>query len=149
VDDLLERAGCRNVIHLHGFLPELRCTACGHLWNIGYTEWPAGSQCPSAGCGSIRGVKPNIVFFGEMAPRYADLWEAFESTASDDVMIVIGTSGVVLPVNAMASAFNGFSILNNLEAEPAIDDSLFARTFYLPATQAAPQIGEVLRERLG
>lgn len=149
VDDLLERAGCKNVIHLHGFLPELRCTACGHVWNIGYTEWPTGSKCPASDCESIRGVKPNIVFFGEMAPRYNDLWTAFDSVASSDVLIVIGTSGVVLPVNAMAASFSGFSILNNLEEEPAIDSSLFNRAFYMPATEAAVRITEALQERLG
>ena len=149
VDDLLERAGCRNVVHLHGFLPELRCTACGCIWSIGYSEWNPGSPCPGDGCGNIRGVKPNIVFFGEMAPRYADLWEVFESTASDDVFIVIGTSGVVLPVNTMASSHEGFTILNNLEEEPAIESRLFDRTFYLPATLAVSEIDQVLRELLG
>lgn len=33
VDDLLERAGVQNVIHLHGFLREMLCTACGQIWD--------------------------------------------------------------------------------------------------------------------
>ena len=38
VDDLLERAGCDEVIHLHGTLRELRCESCGHVWDVGYAE---------------------------------------------------------------------------------------------------------------
>ena len=149
VDDLLERAGCRNAIHLHGRLQELRCTACEHIWNIGHTEWRTGTPCPAEGCGCIRGVKPNIVFFGEMAPRYADLWEEFESTGPDDVLIVIGTSGVVLPVNTLAQVHEGYRILNNLEPEPAIDEAQFEQAFYMPATKAVEEIDAALRERLG
>ncbi|MEE6566599.1 Sir2 family NAD-dependent protein deacetylase, partial [Campylobacter coli] len=33
VDDLLERAGCKDVVHLHGFLPELRCLKCEGIFN--------------------------------------------------------------------------------------------------------------------
>ena len=36
VDDMFEKAGCKGVIHLHGFLQELRCTKCKKLVNIGY-----------------------------------------------------------------------------------------------------------------
>ena len=40
VDDLLERAGCKDVIHLHGFLPEVRCELCETITNIGYQAMP-------------------------------------------------------------------------------------------------------------
>ena len=41
VDDLLERAGCKDVIHLHGFLPEVRCELCEAITNIGYQAMPS------------------------------------------------------------------------------------------------------------
>ena len=81
-----------------------------------------------------------------MAPRYSDLWSAFKDTAEEDILIVIGTSGVVLPVNAMASAHEGLRILNNLQPESAIDDSHFEQTFYKPATQAVDEIDAILRK---
>ena len=149
VDDLLERAGCRDVVHLHGFLPQLRCVECGHIWSLGYQAWQTGSPCPAPGCGSVRGVKPNIVFFGEAAPQYSVLWEAFDATRPRDLFIVIGTSGVVLPVDSMASSHEGFKILNNLHRESAIDDDLFDRVFHEPATHAVAKIDAILRERLG
>lgn len=147
VDDLLERAGCENVVHLHGFLPEMRCVDCGHVWNIGYTAWKKGARCPA--CPSVKGVRPQIVFFGEPAPHYALMWEAFASLSSRDVVVIIGTSGTVLPVADMAVQFRGFKILNNLAPEPAISDGVFDRVFYLPATQAAREMDQTVRERLG
>jgi NAD-dependent deacetylase len=38
VDDLFERAGCKDILHLHGFLPRLRCEECGATHLIGYTR---------------------------------------------------------------------------------------------------------------
>ena len=147
VDDLLERAGCRGVVHLHGFLPEMTCTQCGHVWNIGYAEWKTGSHCPR--CRSVEDARPHIVFFNEPAPAYETLWETFSALTSRDVVVVIGTSGTVLPVNEMAIQFRGFKILNNLAPEPGINGAVFDRVFYLPATQAAPKIDREIRELLG
>ena len=55
VDDLLERAGCHDVVHLNGFLPEMQCVDCGHVWNIGYVEWQKSVNCPQ--CPSVRAVR--------------------------------------------------------------------------------------------
>lgn len=146
VDDLLERAGCRDVVHLHGFLPEMQCVECGHVWNIGYWAWGKGGHCER--CPSIKGVRPNIVFFGEPAPKYELLWDAFSLNRLSDVAVVIGTSGVVLPVTQMAAQFRGYKILNNLAPEPAIDGDVFDHVIYLPATQAVADIDRLLAERL-
>jgi len=146
VDDLLERAGCHDVIHLHGFLPEMMCVNCERVWNIGYLEWKTGAPCPH--CQSAKGVRPHIVFFNEPAPQYALMWDTFASLTSEDVVVVIGTSGVVLPIAAMAQQFRGFKILNNLAPEPAINDAAFDRVFYQPATQAAREIDGIVRKRM-
>jgi NAD-dependent deacetylase len=145
VDDLLERAGCRNVVHLHGFLPEMTCAGCETIWNIGYSAWKTGTPCTS--CNSIRDVRPRIVFFGEAAPHYATMWNAIEALTNQDVLLVIGTSGKVLPISAIAMQYSGFKILNNLAPESAIDDDLFDRVLHLPATQAVKIIDSVLEER--
>ena len=147
VDDLLERAGCRNVVHLHGFLPELCCVQCDHVWSIGYTAWMKETQCPE--CRSVRDVRPHIVFFGEQAPHYGTMWSAFQSLAPQDVVVIMGTSGVVLPVGDMALQFPGFKILNNLAPELAIDDRVFDKVFHMPATKAVEKIDAILCERLG
>lgn len=64
VDDLFERAGCKDVLHLHGFLPRLRCEQCSQTELIGYTKQERTFTCKNCG-GSFR---PDIVFFGEAAP---------------------------------------------------------------------------------
>jgi len=146
VDDLLERAGCREVVHLHGFLPEMQCVDCKHVWSIGYAEWQKTVACPQ--CPSVSGVRPHIVFFGEPAPRYETMWRAFDSLRDGDVVVVIGTSGVVLPVTQMASYFPGYKILNNLAPEQAIDEHAFDHVIHKPATRAVEEIDQVLKERL-
>ena len=146
VDDLLERAGCSDVVHLHGFLPEMQCVDCGHIWNVGYAAWKNGDPCVR--CPSTASVRPNIVFFGEMAPMYEVMWGELASLTMRDVLLVIGTSGVVLPVTHMAAQFGGCKILNNLAAEEAIDGRAFDHVFYQPATQAVVSIDSVLKERL-
>lgn len=66
VDNLLERAGCTDVIHLHGHVQEMICMECQNVWNIGYRPWETNDRCPL--CGSVGHVKPNVVFFNEFPP---------------------------------------------------------------------------------
>jgi NAD-dependent deacetylase len=58
VDDLFERAGCEDVIHLHGFLTSIRCEGCNHQSDIGYQSIEAYSTCSKCGCS----MRPDIVF---------------------------------------------------------------------------------------
>jgi NAD-dependent deacetylase len=75
------------------------------------------------------------------------MWSAFSDLTPEDVVVIIGTSGVVLPVTEMARQFDGYKILNNLAPEPSIDDSAFDKTFYQPATKAVAEIDRILEER--
>lgn len=78
VDDLLERAGCTDVCHLHGRLQDMRCFACDHDWEHGLGPWAVGDDaCPN--CGNTDAVKPGVVFFGEMAPEYRRLQRVMDS----------------------------------------------------------------------
>jgi len=148
IDDLLERGGCSQVIHLHGRLADMMCLGCGHRWEHGDGDWdPAVDQCP--GCQSGKDVKPGIVFFGEAAPEYQTLYLTLASLRRQDVLVIIGTSGYVLPVALYASENRGTSLLNNLEPSDHIPDHVFDRVFYRPASEAAPLIEEVLVDLLG
>ncbi|HEC1576580.1 TPA: NAD-dependent deacetylase [Campylobacter upsaliensis] len=113
VDDLLERAKCEGVIHLHGFLPELRCLKCGKIFNIGY-ESIQNKTCPSCQSANLR---HNIVMFEEQAPEYQRLYELLEQT---HLFIAIGTSGAVLPVGHYAKMCEK-SILNLLESDENLE----------------------------
>lgn len=131
VDDLFERAGCPDVIHLHGTLTDLRCEECGRVYEIGY-ESQEGSTCPSCESDNIR---HNVVMFGEAAPMYAELQRAIEEC---DLFVVIGSSGQVINTAWIAQWFE-YSILNNLESDDMLDP--FFKTLYIEkATTAAPKI---------
>jgi NAD-dependent deacetylase len=90
VDDLHERAGSKNVIHLHGSLFESRSTLDENLiYSMKGWELKLGDTCER---GSQ--LRPNIVWFGEMVPMI----ELASKIASDaDVFLIVGTSMVVYP----------------------------------------------------
>lgn len=90
VDDLHERAGSSNVMHLHGSLFESRSTRDENLvYKINGWELKLGDLCER---GSQ--LRPNIVWFGEMVPMI----EVASRVAADaDIFLVVGTSLVVYP----------------------------------------------------
>ncbi|MFW9856291.1 MAG: NAD-dependent deacylase [Candidatus Thorarchaeota archaeon] len=96
VDDLHERAGSRNVIHLHGEIRESRCPECGDRsrWTLETLE--KTKPIPDClQCGSI--IRPNVVWFGEsLDPSIIEA--CLKRLSSTEVLIVAGTSGVVYPV---------------------------------------------------
>lgn len=90
VDDLHERAGSSNVIHLHGKLFESRSTLDPNLvYPIEGWELKKGDKCER---GSQ--LRPNIVWFGEPVPM---MEKAIEETLQSDIFLVVGTSLVVYP----------------------------------------------------
>jgi len=90
IDDLHERGGARNVLHMHGEALSVWCTACDarHRWVEPLSGGPA---CPSCGAASLR---PDIVWFGEMPYR---MDEIFAGLGRADLFVSIGTSGAVYP----------------------------------------------------
>lgn len=146
IDDLLERAGCTNVVHLHGFLKEMRCMneSCGHIWDIGYTEYD-GSPCPS--CGHTL-IKPNVVFFNEMAPEYSTLNRILFNLTNEDVVIVVGTMGNVVPISYFLDGVPSTNFLANLEPSAFIDEVYFKNCFYEPASVSFPKLTKILEQYL-
>lgn len=139
VDDLLERAGAKNVIHLHGELTKIICPKCGYIIEIGYDEFDISSACPK--CASKK-LKPKIVFFYENAPLYEKMYAEFGSLGRGDMVLVVGTSGNVVPISYIlrSNANIGYKILNNLAPSPHIDEGLFDTVIYQKAVEAFPQI---------
>ncbi|MCX2716292.1 NAD-dependent deacetylase [Helicobacter sp. MIT 21-1697] len=146
VDDLLERAGVSNVIHLHGELCKIICPKCEHIFDIGYTHFEP-HNCPN--CDYTK-LKPFIVFFYERAPKYMMMHDIFAQLGSRDCVLVIGTSGNVVDISSIIalrgnSTKIGYTILNNLQPCPSIAESVFDKIFYKPTTQAIPEIQQELR----
>lgn len=92
VDDLHERGGSRNIIHLHGELTKARGSMYHHkpspfdaVYDIGYGDINIGDKCKVSGSQ----LRPHIVWFGEY-PFRVD--EAYREFLSADIVIIVGTS---------------------------------------------------------
>ena len=112
VDDLHERAGTKNLLHMHGQLLKAKCLRCGKAspWN---GDIEPSSICPA--CGTTGKLRPDIVWFGEM-PYHMERIERELSRAS--VFVSIGTSGRVYPAAgfvSLASYCGAHTIEFNLE----------------------------------
>ncbi len=150
VDDLLERAGCDEVIHLHGTLRDLRCESCGHVWDIGFTEQTEHDCCPR--CESAQ-VRHNVVMFGESAPMYRKIYEAVNDSG---LFVAIGTSGQVIDIVPIAKEFDR-SILVNPKREEYVTmfgsfekniDEFFTDFLQMGAVAAAEPMTEMIEAYL-
>lgn len=96
VDDLQERSGSTNVIHMHGELNSALCIACGrrHRWTDDLCGNP---PCPT--CGELA-MRPDIVWFGESVYRFEEILRAVDHC---ELFVVIGTSGTVAPAAGLAA----------------------------------------------
>ena len=91
VDNLHEKAGSKDVIHMHGEILKAVCPTCGTLYNVDKIERPL-PHCKK--CGNI--LRPNVVWFGEN-PKYLD--KIYNLLTKSSVFISVGTSGIVFPAS--------------------------------------------------
>lgn len=94
VDDLHERAGSKNIVHLHGELNKARSTVDENL----IYELDGSDITTKCKCEKGSQLRPHIVWFGEMVPM---MDEAIRHSLSADIFIVIGTSLVVYPAASL------------------------------------------------
>lgn len=121
IDDLHERAGSSQVIHLHGSLMDVKCFGCHRLAKLA----PAQLEIPEEGqliepprCLRCNGrLRPGVVWFRENLPEVA--WRsAVRLVKNCDLLISVGTSGIVMPaadIPNMALAAGATVIHLNLE----------------------------------
>lgn len=138
VDLLMEAAGAQHVLHLHGRIDTMQCTACGHSWTVPLkTRWdPQVDRCPR--CESRRGVKPGVVFFGEHAPHYMIWRRLMADLRPQDVVLMVGSSGEV--INVLDHPGTHQRWLANLAPLPHLPDAKFQQRWYAPITQSAAAI---------
>lgn len=111
IDDLHYKAGSKNIYEVHGNLRTGRCLSCGG--EVGFAsvvEKAASGQIPPR-CDSCGGVlRTNVVLFGDRLPPCFS--EAYYEARSSDLMIVIGSSLQVAPVNMLPSLCEKVAIIN-------------------------------------
>ncbi|SCL28379.1 SIR2 family NAD-dependent protein deacylase [Micromonospora inyonensis] len=100
VDDLHERAGSPDPVHLHGSLFAPRCASCARpapVSDDAEGEPVDGRRVPPPRCAHCAApVRPGVVWFGEALPGAA-LEAAVEAASSCDLLLTVGTSGLVYP----------------------------------------------------
>jgi len=134
IDDLHERAGSSNLLHMHGELLKVRCEPCDavHEWR---TNVSAEEACPA--CGAEGGLRPHVVWFGEM-PLYMD--QIFDALHRCALFMAIGTSGTVYPAAGFVADVRNQGRAHTVEMnmEPGMGASMFAEIIGGPATQTVP-----------
>ncbi len=97
VDSLHLRAGSHNVLELHGKLREAKCTRCDA--RRPFDDALRLDELDHA-CGGM--WRPDIVWFGEALPRDV-LDAAFQAARRAELVLVVGTSGIVQPAASLAT----------------------------------------------
>jgi len=137
IDPLHEAAGTKHLIHMHGELARALCAACQA--SVPWTG-DLSTETVCAGCGQVGGMRPDVVWFGEM-PREMD--RIYRALAACDLFISIGTSGSVYPAAGfVAEASSAGAHTVELNLEPSDGASLFAEARYGPATGIVPDFVE-------
>ena len=129
VDDLHERGGTQNLIHMHGALNSALCGECDHRWPAPM-EMAVFDTCSSCAAPAAR---PDIVWFGEM-PYQID--RIFTTLGNAGVFAAIGTSGNVYPAAGfVAEAARAGAQTLEINLEPSAVGSQFDKALLGPATQ--------------
>ena len=139
IDNLHEAGGSRRLIHMHGELMKALCTQCDsrHAWN---QDMGTESHCPA--CARPGGVRPDVVWFGEMPYHMAEIERALTTA---DLFISIGTSGNVYPAAGFVEIANEAGAHTvELNLEPSEGASSFREAIHGPATQVVPAYVEKL-----
>lgn len=102
IDNLHERGGSQEIVHLHGSLFKWKCTICGRPYSYTLPEWDSPMErltppvCPL--CGNF--IRPEVTWFGEALPERA--WNRAVELLNDcEVLVIVGTSGTVQPAASL------------------------------------------------
>ena len=128
VDGLHAKAGSKNITEIHGNIWKTRCTVCGdvsHNFDVPITILPHCKKCNGL-------LRPHIVWFGESLDP-ADIKRSMDAMHTCEVLLVIGTSGIVQPAASFVSTAKGagaYVVEINIEETPnsyLVDEVLVGR----------------------
>jgi len=143
IDDLHERAGSRDLVHMHGELLKIQCQACGDVRECRH-DLAASDSCPA--CGTTGTLRPQVVWFGEMPLKMDRIYAALSGC---DLFVSIGTSGNVYPAAGFVQEARGVAGARTIELnlEPSEGASLFDDAIYGPASRVVPDFIDSLLRR--
>lgn len=112
VDDLHERAGSTNVVHLHGELRKVRSTGNPNDIKVWTDDINLGDTCKNG-----HQLRPHIVWFGEDVPM---IEKAIEICLSADILLIIGTSMQVYPAAGLMHYVSDDTPIYYIDPKPAV-----------------------------
>lgn len=139
VDDLHERAGSSNVIHLHGELLKVRNVVDELSYFEHQGDIKLGDTCPEG-----HQLRPHIVWFGEMVPM---MEAAMEVCATADVLIIIGTSMQVYPAASLMHYVPEGIPIFFIDPKPAMNSRGNLTVIPETATKGVKQLLELLKNK--
>lgn len=110
IDGLHHKAGSSKVYEVHGTTRTCSCEKCGESYETAIIEKrvKAGEVPPRCRCKGL--VRPDVVLFGDMLPEC--FYESIRKVENSDLLIVIGSSLSVAPVNHLADICRKLMIIN-------------------------------------
>tara|TARA_B100000686_G_C16759274_1_gene957589 strand:- start:138 stop:857 length:720 start_codon:yes stop_codon:yes gene_type:complete len=136
IDDLHEKAGSKNVLHMHGTLNEGFCMNCNFFFKL---DFDITSSYVCKNCRKIGQSRVDVVWFGEQ-PKHLEKIYSFLNKA--DMFISIGTSNNVYPAAGFIdyiTQFNPKAKLVEFNIEKTAKSSLFEKTYLGPASETVPK----------
>ncbi|WP_298610955.1 Sir2 family NAD+-dependent deacetylase [uncultured Thiothrix sp.] len=143
VDNLHERAGSKQLIHMHGELNKIHCKQTGQIynWNRDLNTTSVCQCCHQAG-----NLRPHIVWFGEMPLQMEEIYRALMACG---LFISIGTSGQVYPAAGFVQiAQQAGARTVELNLDPTSNSALFDESLNGAASQLVPSYVDKLLSSL-
>ena len=140
VDNLHERAGTKNILHLHGELLKVRSTINEQLIYNWEKDLVLGDLCSENAQ-----LRPHIVWFGEEVPL---LEKAAEITSKADVLVIIGTSMQVYPAASLIHYVQRNTPIYFIDPKPSISKGQFQNLTIIPkiASSGTEELLQVLKK---
>ena len=117
IDDLHERAGSSNVLHLHGELLKIKSIRDETYIIPWKKDLILGDNCPKG-----NQLRPHVVWFGEMVPM---LEKAAQITMQADILVIIGTSMQVYPAASLINYVSQNTPIYFIDPKPSVSSNSF------------------------
>lgn len=138
VDNLHERAGSTNVIHLHGELTKVRSTK--NLLDI--QSWSGDLKLGDC-CDNGHQLRPHIVWFGEDVPM---IEKAIDLCETADILIIIGTSMQVYPAAGLINYVPKGTPIFYIDPKPAMSNTIDLTVIAKQATKGMNDVIQILNK---
>jgi NAD-dependent deacetylase len=136
IDDLHERAGSSDVVHLHGELLKIRSTGNYNDIKVWTDDLTLGDLCDKG-----YQLRPHIVWYGEDVP---EIETAVKICYAADILIIIGTSMQVYPAASLINYVQPDTVIYYIDPKPAISNNGKVNVIAKTATEGMKELLDVL-----